>query len=80
MALTRADLAARMVDRHSVVPLNHLPFDLGGIVRGDGACQPTSALSSVLVDHTNEALETDIFCGHWKITHCCSPGPKEHNT
>ena len=60
-------------------PHDCLPLYLGGIVEGvEFVGQPRHEAGAV-VDHAEEALETDLIGGHGEVAHCLNPGLKGYD-
>ena len=51
-------------------PYDCLPLYLGGIVEGIEFVGQPQHEAVVVVDHAEEALETDLIGGHGEVAHC----------
>ena len=60
-------------------PHDCLPLYLGGIVEGMEFVGQPRHEAVVVVDHAEEALETDLIVGHGEVAHCLAPERKGHN-
>ena len=60
-------------------PHDCLPLSLGGIVEGMEFVGQPRHEAVVVVDHAEEALETDLIGGHREVAHCLDHGLKEHD-
>ena len=60
-------------------PHDCLPLYLGGIVEEMEFVGQPRHEAVVVVDHAEEALETDLIGGHGEVAHCLDPGLKGHD-